>query len=86
MRIFVAGASGAIGRPLIAELIRQGHAVTGMSPSETAIPPSQPRPGALSLEHGELLTKGQVLQGDISDVSGRSEETKQRTKQREHGV
>ncbi len=25
MRVFVAGASGAIGRPIIAELIRQGH-------------------------------------------------------------
>jgi 2-alkyl-3-oxoalkanoate reductase len=35
MNIFVAGASGAIGRPLISELIRQGHAVTGMSQSET---------------------------------------------------
>ena len=35
MNIFVAGASGAIGRPLIAELIRQGHRVTGMSESET---------------------------------------------------
>jgi nucleoside-diphosphate-sugar epimerase len=34
MRIFVAGASGAIGRPLIAELLRQGHAVTGMTRSE----------------------------------------------------
>lgn len=34
MRIFVAGASGAIGRPLIAELVRQGHAVIGMSRSE----------------------------------------------------
>jgi nucleoside-diphosphate-sugar epimerase len=34
MRVFVAGASGAIGRPLIAELIRQGHAVTGMTHSE----------------------------------------------------
>jgi 2-alkyl-3-oxoalkanoate reductase len=33
MRVFVAGASGAIGKPLIAELIRQGHAVTGMSHS-----------------------------------------------------
>jgi len=31
MRVFVAGASGAIGQPLIAELIRQGHAVTGMT-------------------------------------------------------
>src|SRR5262245_8567143 len=34
MRIFVAGASGAIGRPLIAELVRRGHEVTGMTPSE----------------------------------------------------
>jgi 2-alkyl-3-oxoalkanoate reductase len=34
MKIFVAGASGAIGRPLIAELIRQGHAVTGMTHSD----------------------------------------------------
>ena len=35
MRVFVAGASGAIGQPLIVELIRQGHTVTGMSRSET---------------------------------------------------
>lgn len=35
MRIFVAGASGAIGRPLIAELIRRGHEVTGMTRSES---------------------------------------------------
>jgi nucleoside-diphosphate-sugar epimerase len=34
MRIFVAGASGAIGRPLIAELTRQGHAVTGLTHSD----------------------------------------------------
>jgi nucleoside-diphosphate-sugar epimerase len=35
MRVFVAGATGAIGRPLIAELIHQGHAVTGMTRSES---------------------------------------------------
>jgi 2-alkyl-3-oxoalkanoate reductase len=34
MRIFVAGASGAIGRPLITELIRQGHTVIGMTQSD----------------------------------------------------
>jgi len=34
MKVFVAGASGAIGRPLIAELIRKGHKVTGMTHSE----------------------------------------------------
>jgi len=34
MRIFVAGASGAIGQPLIAELVRRGHEVTGMTRPE----------------------------------------------------
>ena len=34
MNVFVAGASGAIGRPLVTELLRQGHTVTGMSRSE----------------------------------------------------
>ena len=34
MNVFVAGASGAIGRPLIAELVRRGHPVTGMTRSE----------------------------------------------------
>jgi uncharacterized protein YbjT (DUF2867 family) len=33
MRVFVAGASGALGQPLIAALVRQGHTVTGMSRS-----------------------------------------------------
>ncbi len=33
MNVFVAGASGAIGVPLVTELIRQGHAVTGISRS-----------------------------------------------------
>jgi nucleoside-diphosphate-sugar epimerase len=31
MRIFVAGASGVIGRPLVAALVRAGHEVTGMT-------------------------------------------------------
>jgi len=34
VKVFVAGASGAIGRPLIAELVRQQHKVTGMTHSE----------------------------------------------------
>ena len=34
MRIFVAGASGAIGQPLVAELVRRGYDVTGMTRSE----------------------------------------------------
>ncbi len=36
MKVFVAGATGAIGRPLIAELIRQGHTVTAMTRSDAA--------------------------------------------------
>jgi 2-alkyl-3-oxoalkanoate reductase len=35
MRVFVAGASGAIGRPLVAKLIAAGHEVTGMTRSES---------------------------------------------------
>ena len=35
MRVFVAGASGAIGEPLIAELLKRGHSVMGMTTSET---------------------------------------------------
>lgn len=34
MRVFVAGASGAIGVPLIAELLKKGHSVVGMTTSE----------------------------------------------------
>lgn len=34
MNVFVAGASGAIGRPLLVELIRRGHTVTGMTNSD----------------------------------------------------
>jgi nucleoside-diphosphate-sugar epimerase len=33
VKIFIAGATGAIGQPLIAELIRQRHTVTGMTTS-----------------------------------------------------
>jgi 2-alkyl-3-oxoalkanoate reductase len=35
MRVFVAGASGAIGEPLIVELLARGHSVLGMTSSET---------------------------------------------------
>lgn len=34
MRVFVAGASGAIGRPLVPKLMAAGHEVTGMTRSE----------------------------------------------------
>jgi nucleoside-diphosphate-sugar epimerase len=35
MRIFVAGATGALGRPLVAQLVKNGHEVTGMTRSES---------------------------------------------------
>jgi len=35
MRVFIAGASGVIGRRLIPLLVQQGHAVTGMTRSES---------------------------------------------------
>src|ERR687897_2763323 len=35
MRVFVAGASGAIGRPLVPKLVAAGHEVTGMTRSES---------------------------------------------------
>jgi nucleoside-diphosphate-sugar epimerase len=35
VHVFVAGASGAIGEPLIAELLKQGHSVVGMTTNET---------------------------------------------------
>ena len=34
MRVFVSGASGAIGEPLIAELLERGHSVVGMTTSK----------------------------------------------------
>lgn len=34
MKVFVAGASGAIGRPLIVELVRTGHSVIGLTRTE----------------------------------------------------
>jgi nucleoside-diphosphate-sugar epimerase len=34
MRVFVAGAAGAIGRPLVPKLLQAGHEVTGMTRSE----------------------------------------------------
>jgi nucleoside-diphosphate-sugar epimerase len=35
MKIFVAGATGAVGRPLIRQLVERGHEVTGMTRSES---------------------------------------------------
>lgn len=39
MKVFVAGASGAIGRPLVRELVGAGHEVTAMTRHEERRPP-----------------------------------------------
>ena len=33
MKVFVAGATGVVGRPLVTELVARGHEVTGMTRS-----------------------------------------------------
>jgi nucleoside-diphosphate-sugar epimerase len=43
MRVFVAGATGAIGYPLVAALIRRGHEVTARRDPSKAPEPSKPR-------------------------------------------
>jgi nucleoside-diphosphate-sugar epimerase len=35
MKIFVAGATGALGRPLVAQLVKKGHEVSGMTRTES---------------------------------------------------
>jgi nucleoside-diphosphate-sugar epimerase len=35
MKIFVAGATGALGRPLVAQLVKKGHEVTGLTRTES---------------------------------------------------
>ena len=35
MKVFVAGATGALGRPLVRQLVERGHEVTGMTRSES---------------------------------------------------
>ena len=56
MRVFVAGASGAIGRPVIAELLRQGHVVTGMTRSEAG--------ARLLAERGAKVFRVSTFDGD----------------------
>ena len=54
MRVFVAGASGAIGQPLNAVLVRQGHMVTGMTRSAS---------GAQKLYACKLIMRHEAVAG-----------------------
>ena len=60
MRIFVAGATGAIGRALIPALVSAGHSVTGMTRSpEKAAAIRQANPAIL--QHPDRIPPGSVL-------------------------
>jgi 2-alkyl-3-oxoalkanoate reductase len=58
MKVFVAGASGAIGQPLIAELIRAGHTVTAMTQSEAGA--KRLRASGVEIAIADALDKGAV--------------------------
>jgi nucleoside-diphosphate-sugar epimerase len=60
MKVFVAGASGAIGRPLVRELVRRGHEVTAMSTTAAK------RPDLEALGATPAL-------GDVFDAQGTAE-------------
>jgi 2-alkyl-3-oxoalkanoate reductase len=64
MKVFVAGASGAIGQPLIAELVSEGHEVTGMTHSEA---------GAKRLrEYGVEVAIANALDSDAVEAAVRA--------------
>ena len=58
MRVFVAGASGAIGEPLISELLKKGHSVVGMTTSEAGANLERPGSRGLSLRTPSMLQSG----------------------------
>ena len=58
MRVFVAGASGAIGRPLVPKLVAAGHEVTGVTRSEAkadAIRAAGARAAVVDVFHADAL-------------------------------
>ena len=61
MKVFVAGATGVIGRPLVTKLVARGHEVTGMTRSA----------GKLSLVR-DLGARGVVADGFDRDAVGRA--------------
>jgi 2-alkyl-3-oxoalkanoate reductase len=61
VRVFVTGASGAIGEPPIAELLKRGHFVMGMATSET---------GAKVLE-GQGASERPAQRLSVTDLSAR---------------
>ena len=69
MRVFVAGASGAIGEPLITELLKSGHSVVGMTTNEERAKNLE-RQGA-AVEHRECA-RCHRIGGNAAPVQSRS--------------
>jgi nucleoside-diphosphate-sugar epimerase len=65
MRVFLAGASGAIGEPLIAELLKQGHSVVGMTTSQT-------RAGMLEAQGAEAVLADALDRAAVESAVRRS--------------
>ena len=78
MRIFVAGATGVIGRRLVPQLVAQGHQVTALTrrPAETA--PSPAQGGSSPAEDGPSPAEGgpSPVQGGSSPVEGGSDSSR----------
>jgi len=70
MRVFIAGASGVIGRRLIPLLVQQGHAVTGMTRSESKAAGYSGRPATESVDRPKR-SYGDKPKGDFGDKSKR---------------
>ena len=64
MRVFVAGATGAIGRQLVPRLVAAGHEVLGMTRSESK--------RGLRSELGAVPVVADALDPDLAEVVGRA--------------
>jgi nucleoside-diphosphate-sugar epimerase len=64
MNVFVAGASRAIGRPLVAELVRRGHTVTGMTRSDTG--------GRALADLGAAVTRASIFDAAAAEEAVRA--------------
>lgn len=70
-RIFLTGATGNVGRPVLAELLRRGYAVTALSRRDAPIDGCRTVPGSLAHPHS-FLEEASLADGIIHLASPRS--------------